>query len=240
MNKKYVIFKDDDAGINLQNLKRWIDIILEKNCKGTIGVIGKYLKNKELREYLNSLNQEEIEIFCHGFSHKRLPYIGKKMFKGKKKFSGEFENSLERHTALIEKYCEYEKKYLNTKAIAFGPQGNKWNENIIKPLIKNNFKMMFSWKNVGGGLLTIPLTINFRKDLLCEFFDHNRYEKNKNDVIYTVQFHHAKFSEQDFEFLPDIIDFLINKEGRISVTPSELYKISQKDEEIYSIMTSEK
>ena len=75
MTKKYVIFKDDDAGVDIERLKKWVDVVINNDAKGSIGVIGKHLKNTELREYLNSLNQEKIEIFCHGYYHSHSPYI---------------------------------------------------------------------------------------------------------------------------------------------------------------------
>ena len=85
MKEKYVIFKDDDAGKNFYKLKKWIDIVLENNAKGAIGLIGKYMKNQQLREFLNSLDSNKIEIFCHGYSHSSLPFFINKIF-GKNRF----------------------------------------------------------------------------------------------------------------------------------------------------------
>ena len=62
MKNKYVIFKDDDVGKEFSSLKRWIDIILENDAKGSIGLIGKYLKNQDLHNYLNSLDEKKIDI----------------------------------------------------------------------------------------------------------------------------------------------------------------------------------
>ena len=238
MTKKYVVFKDDDAGVDLDSLKRWVDIVINNDAKGAIGVIGKYLKNPELSEYLNSLNQERIEIFCHGYFHNHSPYIITKFTRGKELPKTEFNKDIDKHEFSLKKYREDESKYLNSSVVSFGPQGNIWNENIVDPLLQYDFKLMFSWENVGGEILTIPLSGNLKHNSLEEFIEN--YEHNKNDVIYTLQFHHAKLTERQFKVMEEVIDFLKNKEKRIFVTPSELLEISENNKEIYSIMTTKK
>ena len=94
---------------------------------------------------------------------------------------------------------------------------------------------MFSWENVGGGILTIPLSGNLKHDSLEEFI--KAYEKSKDNVIYTLQFHHANLTERQFELMGEVIDFLKNKEGRIFITPSELLDISKKDKEIFDLIS---
>jgi len=230
-----VIFKDDDAGIDLEHLKKWVDVVINNDAKGSIGVIGKHLKNIELREYLNSLNQEKIEIFCHGYYHSHSPYILSKLTRSKELPKTEFNKDLNKHNFSLKKYRTDESKYLNSKTVSFGPQGNIWNKNIIEPLLKNNFKMMFSWENVGGKILTIPLSSNLRQNSLDEFIEG--YANNKNDVIYTLQFHHAKLTDKNFEVMAEVIDYLKNKEGRIFVTPSELLGISKENDEILNLMS---
>lgn len=235
MNKKYVIFKDDDAGKDLESLKRWVDVVIENNAKGAIGLIGKYLRDPELVRYLNSLDKSRIEIFCHGFYHNHLPYLVNGVFKDKEILHTEFDKTVKKHDKSLKKYCDFESKYLNSKAIAFGPQGNIWNKNVIEALLKNNYKLMFSWENVGGGILTIPLSSNLRQNSLDEFIEG--YEGNKNDVIYTLQFHHAKLTDKNFEVMAGAIDYLKNKEGRIFVTPSELLDISKENDKIFKLMS---
>jgi len=236
LTKKYVIFKDDDVGKDTIRLKKWVDVVIKNDAKAAVGLIGKYMKDQSLIKYLNSLDHEKIEIFCHGYYHKHYPYIFNKITGSKELPKTEYNKDVRKHNYSLKQYRTVESKYLKTKAVTFGPQGNIWNENVIDPLLKNDFKMMFSWEKIGGGLLRVPLTSNLRDTCLNDFIEG--YKNNKNDVIYTLQFHHAKLSEKNFEVMGEVIDFLKNQEGRIFVTPSELFEISKKDEGIYTIMTS--
>lgn len=223
MDKKYVIFKDDDAGKNFYNLKKWVDIVLENNAKGAIGLIGKYMKNLQLREFLNSLDSSKIEIFCHSYSHSYLPFFINRKF-GKNRFIKlEFDKSFKSHDKSLKKYRKAESKYLTKKAITFGPPGNLWNENVPKALVENGFKLMFSWEKVCLGIFTIPINNNFKQSSLMEFIKD--YDKTKNDALYILQFHHAGLSNNQFELMIEVIDFLKNKEKRVFITPSELLKI---------------
>jgi hypothetical protein len=224
---KYVVFKDDDVGKDFDGLKKWIEIILENEAKAAIGLIGKYLKNDNLVAYLKSLDSDNIEIFCHGFTHSQLPYLTNKLLKRNRKPKTEFNKDYKSHFSSLKKYRAVESRYLNTKAIAFGPQGNIRNKNVIKPLLKNDFKLMFAWEKVGGGVFTIPLSDNLKQNTLDEF--KKDYEKHKNDVVYTLQFHHANLSEEQFGLMSEVIGFLSKEEGRVFVTPSELLKINEKE-----------
>jgi len=233
LNKKYIILKDDDAGVDLEKLKKWVDIVVKNDAKGSIGVIGKHLNDKKLQVFLNSLDQNTIEIFCHGYYHTHSPYYLNKIIR-RNLPKTEFNKDKKNHGLSLKKYREDERKYLNSSTVSFGPQGNIWNENIIDPLLQNSFKLMFSWENVGGGIHTIPLSSNFRQNSLEEFI--KSYERKKDDLIYTLQFHHAKLTDKKFKLMEEVIDFLKNKEKRIFVTPSELLEISKNDKEIYSLM----
>jgi len=235
-NKKYVIFKDDDVGKDFFKFKKWVDIVVKNNGKGSLGVIGKYLKNKNLVDYLNSLDKEKIELFCHGYSHSYLPFIIRNIFGRNRIFPTEFDRSIRSHNNSLKKYRYIEKQYLDYKAIVFGPPGNTWNENVIEPLLKNDFKMMFSWRKVGRGIFTIPLTDNFKQDNIEDFI--NDYNKNKDKIIYTLQFHHANLSGEQFELITKVIDFLINNEKRIFINPSELIGIKQNDKNVLKIISN--
>ena len=236
MDKKYVIFKDDDAGKNFYKLKKWIDIVLENNAKGAIGLIGKYMKKQQLREFLNSIDSSKIEIFCHSYSHSYLPFFIWKIF-GKNRFVKiEFDKSFKSHDISLKKYREAESKYLNEKAITFGPPGNLWNDNVPKALVENDFKLMFSWEKICPGIFTIIINNNFKQNSLKEFIKD--YDKTKNDVLYVLQFHHADLSDHQFELMIEVIDFLKNKEERIFITPSELLKISNQDKHIFNLKSS--
>lgn len=233
--KKYIIFKDDDIGKDLQGLKRWIKIILKNDAKAAIGLIGKYMKNKELVEFLNSLDQNKIEIFCHGYSHGYLPFLFRKILKKGRLARVEFNRDSKSHNLSLKKYRLEESKYLKKKAICFGPPGNIWNENVIDPLLKNGFKIMFSWRKTKHGLFTIPLTDNLKQGSLNEFIKD--YNKNKDRSLYTLQFHHANLSDKQFDLISEVIDFLKNKENRIFITPSELLEISKKDKNILNLIS---
>lgn len=231
---KYILFKDDDVGKNFNNLKKWIDIIIENNAKAAIGLIGKYMKNKELVEYLNSLDPTKIEIFCHGYYHSYLPFIINKLFKNKRTLGVEFDKDNKSHNKYLKKYRLLEKKYLKIKAISFGPPGNIWNNSVIDALINNDFKMMFSWEKIKGNIFTIPLTNNLKQDSFEKFLEE--YKSNKNEIIYTLQFHHADLSYKQFEIIKKVINFLKHEEKRIFITPSELLEISKKDREISNLI----
>lgn len=233
--KKYVIFKDDDVGKDIPGLKKWIDIVLKNNAKAAIGLIGKYMNNKELIQFLNTLNADRIEIFCHGYSHGRLPFLLRKNWKKNRLLPVEFDRNSKSHNSSLKKYRNYEKKYLDSKTIVFGPPGNTWNKNVVEPLLKNDFKMMFSWRKVGRGILTIPLTDNFKQDKLGDFIE--KYNKNKDKIIYTLQFHHANLSSKQFKLMSEVIDFLKNKEDRIFIIPSELLEISKNDKKILDLIS---
>ena len=211
MKNKYVIFKDDDAGKDTPGLKKLIDVVLKNDAKATIGLIGKHLKDQELIDYLNSLDEDKIEIFCHGYYHSHFPYLYK---------------NFEKHDSSLKQYRFIESKYLKTKAVAFGPQGNIWNQDVIDALVQNDFKMMFSWEKIKGDIFTIPLSLNYKQNSLKDFIED--YKGHKDDEIITLQFHHASLTEEQFEFLKDAIDFLKNEEKRIFVTPSELLKLVNK------------
>ena len=226
MNKKYVIFKDDDVGKDTQNLKRFVEIVLKNNAKASIGLIGKHLDDQELIEYLNSLDKERIEIFCHGYYHKQFPYIIRKIKGSKELPKTEFNKDLKKHDSSLKKYREVESKYLKTKAIAFGPQGNIWNEHVVDALVKNDFKLMFAWEKIKGNIITIPLSSNYKQNSLDDFV--NEYKKHKNDEIFTLQFHHADLSEKQLGLLNDVIGFLKDDEKRIFITPSELLNLVDK------------
>ena len=234
LSNKYVIFKDDDVGKDFEGLKKWINIVLKNNAKAAIGLIGKYMKDQELREYLNSLDEKQIEIFCHGYYHSHLPYIYNKLTRKKELSKTEFNKDFRKQDFSLKKYRLIESKYLKTKSIAFGPQGNIWNENVIEALVQNDFKMMFSWEKLERDIYTIPLSGNLKQNSFDDFI--NDYKKNKDDSIYTLQFHHADLSERQFELIKDVIDFLKNKENRVFITPSELLKISKKEKNIFKII----
>ena len=236
--KKYIIFKDDDIGKDLPKLKKWVDIVIKNNGKGSLGVIGKYLKNKKLVDYLKSLEKEKIELFCHGYSHSYLPFLLRNIIGRNRIYPTEFDRSIKSHNNSLEKYRYIENKYLDSKAIVFGPPGNTWNKNVIEPLLKNDFKMMFSWRNVGSGILTIPLIDNFKQNNIEDFIDN--YKKKKDKIIYTLQFHHANLSKDQFELIIEIIDFLKNEEKRIFIIPSELIEIKEKDENINRVISDDK
>lgn len=230
-----MIFKDDDVGKDFDKLKKWIEVVVKNDAKGTIGLIGKYLNDSELIDYLNSLDPKIIEIFCHGYSHSFYPFLVNRIFRGKSIIPTEFEKDLESHNNSLIKYRELEKKYLEKKALAFGPPGNIWNENVADALVQNDFKMIFSWRKVKDNILTIPLSDNLNQNSFEDF--NNDYDKNKDDLIYTLQFHHAKLSQDQFDLMGEVIDFLKNKEKRVFVTPSELLDISKKDKTIFSKMS---
>ncbi len=236
LKKKYVIFKDDDVGKDFFKLKKWVDIVVKNNGKGSLGVIGKYLKNRNLVSYLKSLEKEKIELFCHGYSHSYFPFIIRKVFGRNKIFPTEFDRSIKSHNISLEKYRYIEYKNLASKTIIFGPPGNTWNKNVVEPLLKNDFKMMFSWRNVGSDILTIPLTDNFKQYNIEDFI--NDYKKNKDKIIYTLQFHHANLSKEQFELIFEVIDFLKNKENRIFITPTELLKIKKNDKNVLKTISN--
>ena len=238
LSKKYVVFKDDDIGRDFENFKKWIDIIFKNDAKAAVGLIGKYLKNKELRNYLNMQNKEQIEVFCHGYSHSYIPFLLRKIYKNNRILPVEFNRNFKSHDSSLKKYRQVENIYLKNKTITFGPPGNIWNDSVIDALLKNNFKLMFSWRKAKQGLLIIPLSANLRQNSLKEFIEV--YEKNKNDSIFTLQFHHANLTEKQFTIIAEVINFLKNNENRIFVTPSELLKISKNDITIFNLMAPEK
>ena len=203
-----------------------IDIVLKNDAKATIGLIGKYLKDQELIDYLNSLDKDKIEIFCHGYYHCHFPYLYKKLTKRKELPKTEFNKNFEKHISSLKQYRFIESKYLKTKAIAFGPQGNIWNQDVIDALVQNDFKMMFSWEKIKGDISTIPLSLNYKQNSLKDFIED--YKDHKDDEMLTLQFHHASLTEEQFELLKDVIDFLKKEEKRIFVTPSELLKLVNK------------
>ena len=228
--KKYVIFKDDDIGKDFINLKKWIKIIIDNDAKASIGLIGKYLNNKDLRDYLNLLDSNKIEIFCHGYYHSYIPFLMKKYLGNKSFFKAEFEKSKSKHDSSFKKYRKIESLYLKNKAITFGPPGNNWNEFVIESLIDYDFKLMFSWKKISKGILTVPLVDNLKQNSFDGFIKD--YSKNKNKIIYTLQFHHANLSEKQFDIIPDIINFLKKDEKREFILPRKLLEISKKDKGI--------
>jgi len=232
---KFVIFKDDDAGKDFNRLKKWIEIVVDKDAKGSVGLIGKYLNDSKLIDYLNSIDSSKIEIFCHGYSHSFYPFLINRIFRGKKIIPTEFDRGLESHNKNLIKYRKLEKKYLKKKALAFGPPGNIWNENVADALVQNDFKMIFSWRKVKDNILTIPLSDNLNQNTFKDF--KNDYEKNKDALIYTLQFHHAKLSDDQFDLMVKVIDFLKNNEKRVFVTPSELFNISKKNKAVFNVMS---
>jgi len=235
--KKYVIFKDDDVGRNFKNFKKWIDAILNNDAKAAVGLIGKYIKNNKLKNYLNLLNKEQIEVFCHGYSHSHIPFLLRKLNKKNRILPVEFNRNFKSHDSSLKKFRKLERKYLKSKVITFGPPGNIWNDSVIDALLKNHFKLMFSWRKTKHDILIIPLSNNLRQNSLKEFI--KVYEKNNKDLIFTLQFHHANLSEKQFNLTAEVIDFLKNNESRIFVTPSELLKISKNDKKIFNLMAPE-
>lgn len=233
--KKYVIFKDDDVGKDIDNLKKFLQLILNCNSKAAIGLIGKYLKNQELINYINSLDQDKIEIFCHGYSHGYLPFIFRKIWKKNRIIHVEFDRDSKSHNLSLKKYRIAESKYLKKKAICFGPPGNIWNDNVINPLIENDFKIMFSWRKAKQDLFTIPLSDNLKQSSIDDFI--NDYNKKKDRRIYTLQFHHANLNDKQFDLINDVIDFLKDKEKRIFILPSELLELSKNDKEIFKLIS---
>jgi len=221
LNKKYVIFKDDDAGKDFKKLKKWIDIVLKNGAKGSIGLIGKYMNNRQLREFLNSLDTNKIEIFCHGYSHRIQKKIGKNRF-----IKSEFEKSFQDHKKTLKKYRDAESKYLNKKAITFGPPGNVWNEKVPKALVENGFKLMFTGEKVSSDIFTIFLNSNFKQNSLKEFI--KEYDRYKNDTLFVLQFHHTDLSDKQFDLIAEVIDFLKNKENRVFIIPTELLQLNNK------------
>ena len=237
LTKKYVIFKDDDVGKDFERFKRWIDVVIENDAKATVGLIGKYMKDHELRNYINSFDEKTIEVFCHGFSHSHLPFLLRKIWRGNRILPVEFNRNLNSHGSSLKKYRQAENKYLERNAITFGPPGNIWNDSVIDPLLQNGFKLMFSWDKIKHDLFKIPLSDNLRQNSLDEFI--NIYEKNKNEPIYTLQFHHAALTENQLKITAEVIDFLKIKEKRVFVTPKELLNISKSDKTIFNLIAPE-
>jgi DNA primase len=237
LSKKYVIFKDDDVGKDFDRFKKWIEIVIENDAKAAVGLIGKYMKDKELSSYLNSLEYKKIEIFCHGYSHSNFPFYLRKIWRNNKILPVEFDRNENSHDSSLKKYRRAENKYLDRNTITFGPPGNVWNDRIIDPLLQNGFKIMFSWKMIKYELFKIPLSNNLWQNSFDEYL--KIYEKNKNDPIYTLQFHHGALTENQFQLMFEVIDFLRNKENRIFVTPTELLKISKNDKTIFKLMAPE-
>lgn len=235
LQRKYVIFKDDDVGKDLDNLKKWIDIVLKNDAKAAIGLIGKHLKNNELREHLKSLDKDRIEIFCHGYSHSYLPFLEKRAFGKNRILHAEFDKDIRNHNSSLKRYRKAESQYLDKKAITFGPPGNIWNKSVIDALVQNDFKLMFAWKKIEHGIFTVPLSSNLRQNSLDEFI--SGYENNKNDLIYTLQFHHANLTEKQFKLTEEVIDFLKNNENRVFIKPSELLDISKNNKEIFNLIS---
>jgi len=226
LDNKYVLFKDDDAGKQFYKLKKWIDIVLDNDAKGAIGLIGKYMKNQQLREFLNSLDSNKIEVFCHGYAHSYLPFLINKKFGKNRFFKTEFDKNFKSHDKSLKKYRNAESMYLNKKALAFGPPGNQWNEDVPKALVENGFKLMFSWKKVNSDIFTILINMNFKQNSLEDFIKD--YESYKNNELFVLQFHHADLSNIQFYLMAEVIDFLKNKEHRIFITPSELLNFNKK------------
>jgi hypothetical protein len=226
LTKKYIILKDDDVGKDFEKLKKWINIVLKNDYKGSIGLIGRYIKNQTLVNYLNSLDKDRIEIFCHGYSHSRIPFILKNIIGRNHILPTEFDKSFESHDKSLKNYRKLENKFLKTKAIAFGAPGNIYNENVVDALIKNGFKMMFSWKKVNNNIFTIPIRQNLKHYSLNSFIEDYRTKKNNDKIIFTLQFHHAELSKEQFDVMVEVVDFLKNEEKRIFINPSELLKIS--------------
>jgi hypothetical protein len=235
LKRKYVVFKDDDVGKDFEKLKKWIDVVVENDAKAAIGLIGRYIKNPTLVDYLNTLDPSKIEIFCHGYSHGYFPFLLRKIIGRNKIVPPEFDRTLKSHDSSLSKYRDVEAKHLKQKAITFGPPGNIWNDSIIPALEKHSFKMMFSWWEIKGDILKIPLCANLKQNSLDEFVDV--YEKHKDNIIFTLQFHHANLSDKQFDLMADVIDFLKNKEKRVFVTPSDLLSISKKDDEVMSTLS---
>lgn len=235
LSKKYVIFKDDDIGKDFKGLKKWIDILLKNNAKAAIGLIGKCLKNKELVDYLKTLDKDRIEIFCHGYSHSYLPFILHKIFGKNRVLPTEFNRNFKSHDRSLKNYRELESKYLPRKAIAFGPPGNQWNDTVIDALLQNDFKLMFSWIKANRDILTIPISNNLKQNSLEEFI--KVYEQFKDKPVYLLQFHHANLSEKQFKLIKEVIDFLKNEEKRIFITPSEILELSKKNKTIFDYIS---
>ena len=232
-----MIFKDDDVGKDTEKLKKWVELITSNDAKGSIGLIGKYIKDSKIRNFLETIDEKKIEIFCHGYYHGYLPFIERKKLGGRNIFFHvEFDKSRTASENSLKKYRSLESRYLKKKAITFGPPGNIWNEYAIESLEENGFKLMFSWKKINSSkIFTIPLSDNLNKNSFEEF--KKSYEQNKNDLIYTLQFHHAKLSDAQFDLIPKVIDFLKKDEKRIFIRPSELMEIPRKDEEILNLIS---
>ena len=85
-----------------------------------------------------------------------LPFLLIKKFGRNKIYPTEFDRNFKSHDLSLKKYRNAESKYLDGKAITFGPQGNIWNDSVVEALVKNDFKMMFSWRKTKQDLFTIP------------------------------------------------------------------------------------
>jgi peptidoglycan/xylan/chitin deacetylase (PgdA/CDA1 family) len=222
LKNKYVIFKDDDVGKDLYKLKKFINVIIDNEAKAAIGLIGKYLKNQSLVKYLNFLDANKIEIFCHGYYHNYMPFLLNKIFK-KKILSVEFDKNLKNHNKSLKKYRILEARYLKSKSIAFGPPGNIYNDSVIDVLLNYDFKLMFSWRKLNVDIITIPISNNFNQISLDNFI--RDYKKNKKDIIFTLQFHHSRLNEKHLITLKEIINYLKKEEKRKFILPTDLYKL---------------
>jgi len=235
---KYVIFKDDDAGKDFNNLKKWINIIIKNDAKAAIGLIGKFIsKDTDLVKYLNKIDDKKIEIFCHGYSHAGFPFLVMKYWRKNRIFPTEFNRNFKKHNESLKKYRLAESKYLKKKSITFGPAGNIWNETAVDAVLQNDFKIMFSWEKASHNLFTIPLCDNFRRENIDEFI--KVYSEKKDKLIYVLQFHHATLTDKQYKILPDVISYLINEEKRVFIKPSELLSISKKDKKIFKLIAPE-
>lgn len=229
----YIILKMDDLkvyknGTFKPQWQQFVDILKEKNIKGSVGIINETLSTASV-SYLNWIKQLDtlgiVEFWHHGLDHKRNnlepPNPGE--------FSGTNYTYQSDH---FNQSMQLAKEKLGIVYHTFGAPYNKTDDTFIKVLNEHD-NVIKVWLYGDPDADTDVLVLqryNMHLEKRVGEPDMEAfmagYERNRDKPYLVLQGHPGNWDASDFKEFNRIIDFLI-KEGVKFVTPLEYYNIVQ-------------
>ena len=222
---QYVIIKADDFNGYEDIWISFVNYILEKDIKASIGIICKSLENLD-QEYLDLINKilakSNFELFFHGYDHGAMKSCDDQSLNCREFYGTPYEYQKEHFI----KSFQLAKDKLNITFHTFGAPYNKWDTNTSKVVEEmDDINVWFfgdenSPKNISINCNAYVETTTGKVNYNYFFQNYNR----KKDLL-VMQVHPRDWTEEDFQEFKKIIDYLI-REGATFIRPVD-YTISK-------------
>lgn len=203
--------------------KRVTDYLVENNIKGSIGVIGIGLEGDKQPFFewcKETQSRGLIELWHHGYLHKRIPYQGKEI--------GVFATSYELQLEYYNKTQEVAREKLGFAFTAFGSPYNSSNPETAKVLATDPNMKVWLYGNVSDAHEADYQGLVMERGINLEYPVHNpdfeafveAYNKGDHEEPLVLQGHPKSWDDARWQAFVKIIEFL-QEEGCTFTTPTE-------------------